>query len=166
MLRTGLDDDDIIAALAGKQLVNAIGPTQAASLRGLGAGAKLLNNLQTRPLYAAPLTAQAIIVSAPVLPRAVTSSNVVSATPRGPATPPPVDEAAKDRQIKNLQSQIDAIDARILQIRSHPESLSLFGTYNGRGVRDGDESPLKKILDQLDKQRNDLRRQKWQLEGR
>lgn len=78
----------------------------------------------------------------------------------------PVDRAARDRQVKNLQKQIDDLDEQIRYARAHPDSYSPLGTYNGRGYLRGSESPLKKYLDQLDQQRNDLRRQKWQLEGR
>ena len=115
------------------------------------------------PDYVAPR----VTVTAPTLPRPAalvyTPSPVVNVPP-----PAPVDYAARDRQIHDLQSRIDAIDAQILQFRNHPSShpFLLSGTYNGRGHNDGEESSFKKYLDDLDKQRNDLRREKWRLEGR
>ena len=166
MLRTGLTDEDIIAALQGKQLVSTIGPAQVNLLRELGAGMKLLDYLRTRPLYVAALTAPRVAVNTSVRPRVNGVVGAVGGTVRQSSTPAPVDYTARDRQIKSLQAQIDQIDAQILQVRNHSGSYSLLGAYNGRGSSQGDESPLKKYLDQLDKQRNDLRRQKWTLEGR
>ena len=163
MLRTGLNDAEIIAAFKGRPLASPIYPAQAATLRELGAGTVLLSYLQTRATSSSSPMAPRVVVTAPPLPRAA-----VLATPRAVPTPTPVDYAAKDRQIKSLQLQIDAIDAEILRVRNHPSfnPFLIGGSYNGRGYHDGEESSLKKYLDQLDQQRNDLRRQKWQLEGR
>ncbi len=101
----------------------------------------------------------------PTLPRPAapiyTSPAVMNVPP-----PAPVDYAAKDRQIHDLQQQMDRIDEQILFARAHPSNYSYLGTYNGPGARYGEESPFKKYLDGLDKQRNDLRREKWRLEGR
>lgn len=167
MLRAGLGDADIIDALRGKQLVVTIGPAQAAMLRELGAGDRLVNYLRSRALYWSPVTAPGVasVVLAPPRPAAA-PARVVIQTAQTPPTPTPVDYAAKDRQIRSLQSQIDAIDAQILRIRSHPERSWPGGDYNGPGYLTGEESQLKTTLDQLDKQRNDLRREKWKLEGR
>ena len=167
MLRAGLGDADIIDALRGKQLAVTVGPAQAATLRELGAGDRLLNDLRTRTVYPVSGMTPGVALPTPVLLRhAPVPANRAAQAIQTPPLPTPIDYAARDRQVKDLQSRIDAIDAQILQIRNHPDSLSLFGNYNGRGYYDGAESPLKKILDQLDKQRNELRRQKWQLEGR
>ncbi len=70
-----------------------------------------------------------------------------------PATPPPVDYAARDRQIQALQKAIDSLDE---QIRRYQTSSHY--TFN---QQTGDD-----YLKYVDKQRNDLRRQKWALEGR
>ena len=119
----------------------------------------------SRPVYLPPVMAAPVMVTDHTLPQTNASPYTAGVVQSAP-TPVVVDYVAKDRQIKSLQSQIDDIDDRIAQIRSHPNDYTLFGTYNGNGYRVGEESPLKKMLDQLDKQRNDLRRQKWQLEGR
>ncbi len=161
MLRAGLGDADIIDALRGKQLVVAIGPTQAATLRELGAGDRLLNYLQACRLYSVPTAVPNIVTPRP----AFLASVAVQTAPALPL-PTPVDYAARDRQIKNLQSQIDSIDAQIMQIRNRPGERWQWGIYDGPNNRYDDGSAMKKVLDRLDQQRNDLRREKWKLEGR
>ncbi len=160
MLRTGLSDGEIIDIIKGRQAsVPVTGPTQETSLRELGAGDQLLNFLRTRPSYVPAAGAGHIVTAAPPV------RPVAAVVPSMPV-PAPVDYAAKDRRIRDLQTQIDALDQQILYARGHPESYLYLGPYNGGGIRYGEESPLKKYLDGLDKQRNDLRREKWRLEGR
>ena len=147
MLRTGLTDDEVIAASVGKQLTTVIGPEEVRQLRELGAGNRLINSLQGRTVYNVPAAAPAATFGTPV--RQVTTpatSRVSIATPY-----PVVDYAMRDRQIADLKRRIDSLDESIRVARS---DWSWSGT-----ARDA-------YIEGLDKARNDLRRQKWQLEGR
>ena len=82
-------------------------------------------------------------------------------TPTAPL-PTPVDYAARDRQIADLQKRIDQLDETVRQVRANPHYYgSVSGSTNTARQQSSDA-----YLDQLDKQRNDLRRQKWALEGR
>ena len=165
MLRTGLSDDEIITDIAAKQLVVPIGSAQEAELRELGAGERLLSALRSRRLYATPATEMPVSTTqianaAPVVPvvaRPITASQL----PAPSYAAPPVDYAARDRQIASLQARIDDLDERIRRIRTNPDRY----WYN-RDYGVDRQQGMDRYLSQLDKERNELRRQKWQLEGR
>ena len=147
MLRTGLTDDEVIAACAGKQLTTMVGPEQAQVLRELGAGNRLIDYLQGRAVYNMPVSASPHVTSQPVRQVAASSARYVPI-----ATPyPTVDDAARDRQIASLKQRIDSLDESIRVARS--------GWSWSGAARDA-------YIDGLDKARNDLRREKWLLEGR
>ena len=161
MLRTGLHDDEIITAMIGKQLVCQIGPAQASILLQLGAGYQLLRYLQSRQVYAPVPVAERVVVTAPALPAPVHVAPAAT-----PAPPPPVDYAAKDREIPSLKTRIDALDDQMRCIRTNPDR-NPYRPYYRIGTSGSDYRPtLEEYLDRVDQQRNDLRRQKWQLEGR
>lgn len=157
MLRTGLTDQEIIAEASRKQLVFAIDSERERMLRQLGAGTALVNYLRQQRLYAVPgiLDADRVIVSAPRTPLPVAYQPATQQT-TPLATP---DFAARDHQVQNLKSQIDALDEQIRSIRTNPEHNPYWLAYYNQQSRDA-------YLKQLDQQRDDLRRQKWQLEGR
>ena len=165
MLRTGLNDAEIIAAVAGQPRVEDVGPAEAAELRALGAGSRLLDQLRTSPLSVGP---------APLFPAGAMAANV---TPRVNSLPPaasvpsmpastPMDYAARDRRLEGLKQQISDLDDQIRTIRTNPLDRRYQWHYAGSGNGGVNQSALQKYLDQLDQQRNALRREKWQLEGR
>ena len=164
MLRTGLSDDEIIAAIATKQLVVPIGAVQEGELRELGAGSRLLAALRGRRLYAAPDTdaPPSAVPVANAAPRATgVALPMLAQPPVAYYSAPPVDYAARDRQVASLQTHIDELDERIRRIRTNPDQYWYHRDY---GVNR--QQGMDRYLNQLDKERNELRRQKWQLEGR
>ncbi len=163
MLRTGLRDEEIIAEAARKQLILSIDPAREQTLRSLGAGNRLLSYLRTQCVYAEPAVPDAprVVVSGQAMP-------VAMAVPQTVYQPAPVvtpDYAARDRQVQSLKTQIDALDEQIRCIRTNPKDNRYWWHYYGRfnGI---DQLMLDSYLNKLDQQRNDLRRQKWQAEGR
>ena len=165
MLRTGLSDAEIIAAIAGCPRAEDVGPSEAAELRALGAGVRLLDQLRTSRLA---------VGSAPGFPAGAMASNPMPPVNslRPPVNPPvtpvstPVDYAARDRQLESLKQQIDNLDDQIRTIRTNPLDRRYHWLYAGSGNGGVNQFALQKYLDQLDQQRNALRREKWQLEGR
>ena len=159
MLRTGLQDDEIIAEADSKQLVFSIDPTHERALRSMGAGNRLIGYLHAQRVYAGPAatdTARVTVGAQPLMLAAVAQQPAPAATP---------DYAARDRQIQGLKTQINALDEQVRCIRTNPKDHRYWWHYSGHF--DGlDQQKLDAYLNDLDKQRNDLRRQKWQLEGR
>ena len=65
-----------------------------------------------------------------------------------------------------LKKRIDALDEQIRRIRTDPKG-TLGSSHRYQGNDNGINQPaVMNYLDQLDKERDELRRQKWQLEGR
>ncbi len=159
MLRTGLSDAEIIADASGKQLTVAIGAEQERLLRGLGAGERLVNFLRAQPVYSTPYRS--------VQPRVVVSGSSLPSTAPPQAFPvvtaPVIDYAARDRQIAQLKRQIDDLDERMRVARNNPERI-YYGRYSLRYSNEQEKRDA--YMKRLDDERNDLRRQKWQLEGR
>ncbi len=161
MLRTGLSDDEVIAAVAGKRLTGPIGEEQEQLLRGLGAGSRLVNFLRAQPVsnvaYRMP---DRVIASAFTPPKSVQPPTYVP-----PVTPVPVvDYAARDREIARLKKQIDDLDEKMRVVRTNPRDSRYWWHYAsdyGTNQRSYDA-----CMKQIDDERNDLRRQKWALEGR
>ena len=89
----------------------------------------------------------------------------ITQVPAAVPTQAPVDYTAKTRQIEDLKTQINALDEEVRVIRTNPKDNRYWWHYPGRsnGI---DQQALDGYLKQLDKQRNDLRREKWALEGR
>ena len=163
-LAAGWCDEDILNTAAGRVNPNRIGPSEITSLRAYGASERLIDSLRRPSVYgggsiasapsASPATNR-MIVTAPALPATQVS---------GPAVPmpTPVDYAARDREIAALKRQTDQIDETIRRVRADPHYYGLIpGSTNTARQQSSDA-----YLEQLDKQRNDLRRQKWALEGR
>ncbi len=169
MLRTGFNDDEVIADAQPKQWVESLDGSQINYLRSLGAGDKLINFLRRRPTFIAPVRRPAPM---PVLVNAVNPSLPAPAVyPRGPVAQEgviggnPMDYQAKDQRIKELKDHIDALDEEVRRIRTNPKDSRYWWHYAGRfnGI---DQQAFDNYLKQLDQQRNDLRREKWRLEGR
>ena len=178
MLSNGKGDDQIIAATTGRPLPHPLGASEITSLRAYGACERLINNLQRRPVsgygqrptvYVAP---EVTACFTPPITAYVAPPTAVPALPvtRLPATaappPPPVDHATVDRQVQNLKSQIDALDEQVRRIRENPKDSQYWWHYSSSQYNGIDQAKLDAYLKELDRQRNDLRRQKWALEGR
>ena len=149
LLRTGFQDDEIIAEASQRQLVDPVGSEQAAALRAAGAGDKLINYLQSCRLYLAPPSAA--VGRQPALPIVAASLPL-----RGVGSVPsvaPVDYAARDRQIATLAKQIDSLDDTIRRYRTTSRNPS-------------NQQSMDEYIKSLEQTRDGLRRQKWQLEGR
>lgn len=144
----------------------------------------------TTPLvasFATPVPRQAAYVAPPAVavfapdaqrgPVAVgghPSGNVARPVTSAPAmpltwTPPPafsvpttVDYNARARQISELKSQIDKLDETVRRVRADPH---WYGMVKGSTDTSRQQSS-DGYLAELDRQRNELRRQKWALEGR
>ena len=163
MLRSGFSSPEIIEAVGEKQLVSEMGPQQVATLRAQGADNKLLSYLQSLPLYAAPPTASRQAATAPAPPPVLSPAGASLASPTVLTA---TDHAARDREIQVLKERIDALDEQIRRIRTDPKG-TLGTSHRYQGNDNGINQPaVMKYLDQLDKERDALRRQKWQLEGR
>ena len=108
----------------------------------------------------------------PVTPASTSRAAALSATSNpvyAPAQVPSsiaVDYAARDRRIESLKQQIDALDDQVRMIRNNPRGCPYWYHYYGSGNGGVNQPALQKYVDQLDQQRNALRREKWQLEGR
>lgn len=175
MLRTGFSDQEVIAAATGKELAFGMDADHERLLRGLGAGDRLVLFLRRQPVFAAsPLAddqedagAATPVASAPV-PQQTTPTFAPAPAlmpARAFALTPPVDYAARDRQIASLKRQIDDLDERMRVLRTNPNDRYDWWYY--RGVRYGrDQLSFDAYMKRLDEDRNELRRQKWQLEGR
>lgn len=72
----------------------------------------------------------------------------------------------KERRIQELRTRIDALDEDVRCIRVNPKSYRYWWSYYGNGNSNVDSVRRDAYLKQLDEQRNGLRREKWQLEGR
>lgn len=163
MLRTGLSDQDIIDVAASKQLTTSIGQAQEQVLRQLGAGDRLITYLRSQPVYRvdrsvpepAPATRNRAVVTAP--PAATLALS--------PPAVPVIDHAARDRQIAALKTRIDQLDEDMRIARSRPQDYHSRRQFQWHGNR-VDQTSYDAYLKRLDAQRDDLRRQKWQLEGR
>ena len=77
-----------------------------------------------------------------------------------------MDHAARDRQIEDLKSRIETLDEEVRCVREHPTDSRYYWHYYSSAYRGVDQAKRDAYLKELDKQRNDLRRQKWALEGR
>ena len=161
MLRTGLTDDEVIAATTGKQLTTVLEPVQVRLLREMGAGNRLINYLQGRTVYNGPMSATMTVANAPVRQFAAPATNYAPA-----ATPlPVVDYAARDRQIADLKRRIDALDEQMRVVRSTPMDTRYSWRYYGSYGR-VDQQRYDAYCKQIDEERDNLRREKWRLEGR
>ena len=158
MLRTGFSDDEVIAAAAGKQSTVAMGPNEARQLRAMGAGNRLIGYLYKQVVYNAPLSAAPDVSTAPLAPVNAPAAN------RAPAAAPypVIDYAARDRQITDLKRQIDALDEQMRIVRSTPRDRRYWWHYAGSNGM-VDQQRYDAYCQQIDNERNDLRRQKWQL---
>ena len=163
MVRTGLTDDEVIAASAGKQLTTPIGPDEARQLRELGAGNRLIGYLQGQTVYAAPASTPVQRNNAQTRQAVVPPPSYVSA-----ATPvPTVDYAARDRRVAALKKQIDTLDEEIRVARSRPNDYYRSGRYyNTYGDGTSRQQAADGYIKGLEDRRDELRREKWQLEGR
>ena len=105
----------------------------------------------------APLAASAPprVIAAPALP-------MTRATPPPVAAATPVDYAARDRQVADLKRRIEEIDEEIRRGRADPHWYGIVKNSTDTSRQQSSDT----YLAQLDKQRTDLRRQKWALEGR
>ena len=110
-------------------------------------------NQFTAPPPAAP--ARQWVVAAPAMP-------MTQAVVAPVAMPTPVDYAVRDRQIADLKRRIEEIDEMIRRVRADPHWYGIIKNSTDTSRQQSSDA----YLDQLDKQRNDLRRQKWALEGR
>ena len=101
---------------------------------------------------------------APTAPRFVAAPAMPVTHPAVPqvAMPTPVDYAARDRKIVDLKQRMEEIDETIRQVRANPHWYGIVKNSTDTSRQQASDA----YLDQLDKQRNDLRRQKWALEGR
>ncbi len=169
MLRAGFNDAEVVAAVQQKQLIEPNDAARMNYLRTLGAGDKLIAFLRSRPVFLAPIS-KAVVPAGTVTVR--DPSQNVSACSSGSVTvegtvgsSPAIDYQAKDRRIKELKDRMDALDEDIRRIRTNPKNSGCwwhyYGSYNGL-----DQQKLDAYLKQLDDQRNELRREKWRLEGR
>lgn len=92
--------------------------------------------------------------------------------PPPPATPAP-DYAARDRRIAELKRESDALDDHARNVRTNSGVSHLTGTqfpdyWAWRHQHNGwtNSGSLNQYLKSLDQYRNEVRREKWRLEGR
>ena len=130
----------------------------------------------TRTVYVPVPTASMAPPPARVVVTDTTTQNRTAAPPRmaapvampvtrvitAAAVPTPADYAARDRQIAELKRRIEDIDETIRRVRADPHWYGMIKNSTATSRQQTSDA----YLDQLDKQRNDLRRQKWALEGR
>ncbi len=161
-LGAGQRDDQIIAATAGRPLLAWLGQTEITKLRVYGADERLIDDLRTRPVWENSPRPSADFAPPPAAPAMPLSQ----AVPASAAMPTPVDYQARDRQIENLKSQIDALDEQVRRIRVNPNDSRYRWRYDSSRFHGIDQAALDAYLKELDRQRNELRRQKWTLEGR
>lgn len=165
LLAAGRREDEILAAAAGRVDPSRIGPSEITSLRAYGASEQLIDSLRRPSGYRSANVSATHVVPPPAPPQMVATAPAFPVTQAaGPAVPipAPVNYAVRDRQIADLKARIEQIDETIRRVRADPHYYGLIkGSTNTARQQSSDE-----YLDQLDKQRNDLRRQKWALEGR
>lgn len=101
----------------------------------------------------------AVRAAAPALPQTWTP-------PPAFAAPALVDHAARDQQIEDIKSRIETLDEEVRCVREHPTDSCYYWHYYSSTYHGIDQARRDTYLKDLDKQRNDLRRQKWTLEGR
>ncbi|MBV9656602.1 MAG: hypothetical protein JO295_00700 [Verrucomicrobia bacterium] len=113
------------------------------------------------------------------VPRASRSAALPYVAPMPLPLPPPAsplptpDFAARDRRIAELKEEAEALDNFIRQIRnnpyvSHSAEPGHYGYYAWQFVRGSFllQEKFDPYMKRLDKRRDELRREKWQLEGR
>ena len=161
MLTNGKQDDQIIAAIVGRPMLSQIGAAEMTGLRVYGAGEHLINYLRARFPAVSPSAATVVTVAQPSVP-----ARPASASPLGAATPATIDPAARDRQVQNLKTQIDDLSEQVRRIRENPRDYRYYWQYASSQYNGVDQAKLDAYLKELDRQRDDLRRQKWALEGR
>ena len=131
------------------------------------------------PIPSEPTAPAMVTISAPAVYRApvavegtvgnasISSTRLAASAPAMPSTwtpppaamPTPVDYAARDRRMGVLDE-----DVRI--VREHPTDSRYYWHYYSSSARGVDQARRDAYLKELDQQRNDLRREKWALEGR
>ena len=162
MLTNGKQDEQIIAAIIGRPMLGQIGAAETTGLRVYGAGEHLINYLRARSpaeSSSAATVATAARTFAPALPAPESVS-------RAAATPAATDYAARDRQIQSLKTQVDDLSEQVRRIRENPRDYRYYWRYASSQYNGVDQAKLDVYLKELDRQRDDLRRQKWALEGR
>ncbi len=168
MISAGRDDGEIISAVYSRPLLGRLGASEATTLRAYGASDRLMDVLRARfPADNPPPVYQTAVSATPPpvarTPAPVQAPRVTTSTP---AAPTPVDYAARDRQIADLKSRMEALDEQVRRVREHPADYRSYGNYASSGYHGVDQAKLDAYLKELDRQRDDLRRQKWALEGR
>lgn len=163
MLRTGFSDDEVIAAAIGKQLTAVIGTTEERLLRNMGAGNRLIGYLRNQRVYDEPPMVAPTRNDNDAPTRTIASPQAVYVPV---ATPfPTIDYAARDRQVAYLKKRIDELDEKMRVVRTNPRDSRYWYCYAGPYGR-VDQLRYDAFMKRIDDERNDLRRQKWQLEGR
>ena len=162
MLANGKQDDQIIAAIIGRPMLDQIGAAEVTGLRVYGTGEHLINYLRAR--FPAGNTSAATVATgartpAPALP-------VSELHPRAAAAPAAIDYAALDRQVQSLKTQIDDLSEQVRCIRENPRDYRYYWRYASSQYNGVDQAMLDAYLKELYRQRDDLRLQKWALEGR
>ena len=118
-------------------------------------------------VYRAPVAVEETVGGAPTFstrPSAAAPAMPLTWTPPPAAMPTPVDYAARDRRIADLKARMEALDEDVRIVREHSTDSRYYWHYSSsRGV---DQARRDAYLKELDQQRNDLRREKWALEGR
>lgn len=165
LLRTGFSDAEVIKDAADKQLTFVVGPEQERLLRGLGAGNPLVAYLKSLPVYRSDPAKSTVRTSATPMPVMAIATLARAAAAPVALTTSAVDYAARDRQIASLKQRIDQLDEDVRIVRTNPQTSPYRWRYQWHGNR-VDQITYDAYLRRLDDERNDLRRQKWQLEGR
>ena len=164
MISAGRGDDEIIAAASNRAPLGRLGVAEATTLRAYGAGDRLIEFLRTRfapgdpPPDYRPTSPVAPLAAA----RTPAPSQTVRATALATVLPTPVDHAARDRQVADLKTRMEALDETVRRVRADPH---WYGSVKGSTDTSRQQASDAYLAD-LDRQRNDLRRQKWALEGR
>ena len=146
MISAGRGDDEIIRAVFDRPLLGRLGVAETTTLRAYGASDRLIEILRARfPLDNSPPSYPVSSTATP-LPAARTpfSTQTTAWTP-SPTTS--VDYAARDQKIAALNKQIDAMDESIRVFRSKYPKMTEY-------------------ISQMERTREDLRRQKWAAQGR
>ena len=130
---------------------SAPGPARPVAVEGTVGG----NPNVVDPFAPASAPPSRVVVRAPAMP---ISQPVASSA----AMPIPVDYAARDRRIASLKQQIEEIDETMRRVRADPHWYGIVKNSTDTSRQQASDV----YLARLDKQRNDLRREKWALEGR
>ncbi len=164
MLNAGRNDDEIIAAASSRPPLGRIGVAETTTLRAYGASPRLIEFLQTRfapdnspQSYQAPPATATFPAAQTPLPAQTTRMTTPAL-----AQPTPIDYAARDRKIADLRKRLDDLDEQVRRVRADPhwQGMVKGSTYTTN------QQASDAYLKELDRQRDDLRRQKWALEGR